>query len=46
MLVGDLPLLCLKWVSPDDRLGKLGTAGLGQPVAPGIPGSRHGSRSV
>ena len=49
MLAGGLPLLCLEWVSPDDRLGKIGQvvpAGLGQPVAPGVVGSRHGSTGV
>ena len=46
MLAGGLPLLCLEWASPDDRLGKLVPAGLCQPVAPGIVGSIHGSTGV
>ena len=46
MLTGDLPLLCLEWVLPYDRLDMLERvvpAGLGLPVAQGIVGSRHGS---
>ena len=49
MLAGGLPLLCLEWVCTDGRLGRLGPvfpACFGQPVAPGIVGSRHGNTGV